>query len=74
MQELFPQLAAVAQQPKSKAAEENASACFLKHACPKGSQMFLECQFSSSLWGKEANESVPDGKIYCELHERKHGG
>lgn len=49
MQELSPWLAAVVQQPKTKSAEENASACFLKHACPKGSQMFLECPFSSSL-------------------------
>lgn len=59
-----PQLAAVAQPPKTKAAEEDASAPFLKHACPKGSQLFLKCPCSSSLWGKEVNESVPDGKIY----------
>lgn len=69
-----PQLAAATQQPKTKGPEENASTCSLKPACPKGSQMFLECPFSSSLWGKEANESVPDGKMYCELYERKHRG
>lgn len=40
-----PLLAAVVQQPETKGAEINASACFLKNAYPKGTQMFFEFLF-----------------------------